>query len=128
VCALLILYGSVTDPGEGVPRTLFGIGTTVYLHGIAYAGFTGAIGYALLSIDRRALLVAAGLATLYGAGIELLQGFLSYRSMEALDVLVNGAASLVGAFLWRALAPWFGLERSSSSNDLSAIPFGDPPD
>lgn len=111
VCAAVILYSSVTAVDDGVPRTLFGIGTTVYLHAIAYAGFTGAIGYALLSDDRRALLVAAGGATLYGIGIELLQGAIPYRTMSLADVFVNAGGATVGAALWRLSASWFGAER-----------------
>ena len=113
-CALVILSASVTEPGDGVPRTLFGIGFTVYLHLVAYAGFTGAIGYALLSADRRALVVAAGLATLYGAGIELLQGTVSYRTMAALDVGINAVGAAVGAVLWRLTAPIFGADRAEA--------------
>jgi hypothetical protein len=111
VCAVVILYGSVTAVDDGVPRTLFGIGTTVYLHVIAYAGFTGAIGYARLSADPRGLLLAAGISTLYGAAIELLQGTLSYRTMSLVDGLINAGGAGLGTVLWRLTAPWFGAER-----------------
>ena len=114
-CAVVILYGSVIEPGDGVPRTLFGIGVTVYLHVVAYAGFTGAIGYAALSADRRTLLVAAAVATVYGAGIELLQGTLPYRTMAASDVLLNATAAVIGAACWWLVAPWFGAERAASA-------------
>ncbi|QLD86884.1 VanZ family protein [Natronomonas halophila] len=110
-CAVVILYASVTAVDDGVPTTLFGIGTTVYLHVIAYAGFTGAIGYARLSADRRVLLLAAGLSTLYGIGIELLQGTIPYRTMTLLDVGINAFGALLGATLWRLTAPVFGAER-----------------
>ena len=111
-CAVVILYGSVTEPGDGVPRMLFGVGVTVYLHVIAYAGFTGAIGYAALSADRRTLLVAAAIATLYGAGIEVLQGAIPYRTMAASDVVLNAVAAAIGAVCWWFVAPWFGAERA----------------
>lgn len=110
-CAVVILYSSVTVVDDGVPRTLFGIGTTVYLHVIAYAGFTGAIGYARLAADRRALLLAAGISTLYGAFIELLQGTLSYRTMSLFDGFINAGGALFGAALWRLTAPVFGANR-----------------
>jgi hypothetical protein len=110
-CAVVILYSSVTVVDDGVPRTLFGIGTTVYLHVIAYAGFAGAVGYARLSADRRVVLLAAGISTLYGAAIELLQGTLSYRTMSLFDAFVNAAGATVGAVLWRLTAPLFGAER-----------------
>lgn len=107
-CAAVVLYGSVTAPGDGDPLRLFGIGIAVYLHLVAYAGLTGAVGYALLAADRRALLLAAGVATLYGLGVELLQGTLPYRSMAATDVLLNAAGAAAGAALWRLVAPVFG--------------------
>lgn len=118
-CALVILYASVTEPGDGVPRTLFGIGFTVYLHVIAYAGFTGAIGYAALSADRRTLLIAAGIATLYGAGIELLQGTIPYRTMALSDVFINAGGAAIGAFLWWLTAPRFGADQRGSRTERS---------
>jgi VanZ family protein len=110
-CALLILYASVIEPGEGVPRTLFGVGVTVYLHVIAYGVLTATIGYAMRSADRRTLLVAVTIATLYGAGIELLQGTIPYRTMAATDVLINAIGAVCGAGLWWAIAPRVGLDR-----------------
>lgn len=110
-CAAVILYASVLNPGKGTPETLFGVGVTVYLHVLAYAGFAGAVGYALLAADRRALLVAAGVSVLYGAGVELVQSFLSYRTMSAFDALVNAGGATIGAALWWLVAPWFGAER-----------------
>jgi VanZ family protein len=110
--ALVVLVASVSEPGDGVPRTLFGIGFTVYLHLLAYAGLAAAFGYASLSADRRALVVAAGLATLYGAAIELLQGEIPYRTMAAADVLINAVGAAIGAALWWLVAPWFGATRS----------------
>ncbi|MFW5963650.1 MAG: VanZ family protein [Natronomonas sp.] len=110
-CAVVILYASVLNPGEGTPETLFGVGVTVYLHVVAYAGFAGAVGYALLAADRRALFLAATASVLYGAGVEVVQGFLAYRTMSAFDALVNAGGATVGAALWWLVAPWFGAER-----------------
>jgi hypothetical protein len=110
-CAIVILYGSIIEPGDGVPPTLFGIEFTVYLHVIAYAGFTSAIGYAVLSADRRTLLVAAAIAALYGVGVELVQGTLPYRTMSALDMLINAGGATAGAACWWLVAPQFGGNR-----------------
>jgi VanZ family protein len=116
-CAIVILAASVADPsGSGVPRTLFGIGITVYLHFIAYAGLAGAIGHAVLSADRRALLLAVIIATLYGAGIELLQGTLSHRTMAAGDGAINAVGAALGAACWWLIAPLFGAPRGSLSS------------
>lgn len=111
VCAVVILSASVLNPGDGAPVTLFGIGITVYLHAIAYGGLAGAVGYALLAADGRALLIAAAVSALYGAGIELLQGVLAYRTMSAFDVVVNTGGAAAGAMLWWLIAPWFSAER-----------------
>ena len=110
-CALAILLASVAEPSEGVPRTLFGIGFTVYLHLLAYAGLAVVIGYAIASIDRRTLVVAAALATLYGAAIELLQGPIPYRTTATADGVINAIGAVVGAALWRGLAPLLGVDR-----------------
>jgi hypothetical protein len=114
--ALAILVASVTEPGDAVPRTLFGVGFTVYLHLLAYAALAGAIGYALLSADRRALIVAATLATLYGAVIELFQGMIPYRTMAAADGVINAVGAVLGAALWRVLVPLFGIDRGQRSD------------
>ena len=112
-CAIVILAASVADPsGTGAPRALFGIGVTVYLHFVAYAGLAGAIGHAVLSADRRALLLAAIIATLYGAGIELLQGMLSHRTMSAGDAAINAVGAALGAACWWLIAPLFGAPRA----------------
>jgi VanZ family protein len=110
-CAAVILGVSVLDPGGGPPRTLFGIGLTVYLHVIAYAGLAGAVGYALLAADRRALLVAVVASASYGAGVEVIQGFLAYRTMSVVDAAVNTGGATVGAALWWYVTPRFGAER-----------------
>lgn len=110
-CAIFVLYASLTDPGDAGPSTLFGVETTVYLHLVAYAALAGAVGYALLAADGRALLVAATVAAAYGAGVELLQGLVAYRTASAFDALVNGAGAVLGALLWRAVAPLFGVDQ-----------------
>lgn len=103
-CAAAILAASVADPGDGVPRTVFGVGTTVYLHVAAYAGLAAALGYAAGSADRRTLAVAATVATLYGGGIEILQGPIPYRTMSSADTAINAVGAALGSGAWRLLA------------------------
>lgn len=83
----------------------------MHLHAAAYAGLAGGVGYAMLAADARTLLVAAAVATLYGAGVKLLQGLVAYRTASAPDPLVNGIGAGAGALLWRAVAPRFVVER-----------------
>lgn len=111
-CAVVILYASLVDPGDGDPSTLFGVPLTVYLHLLAYAGLTAALAHAMLAVDGRALLVAVALATAYGGAIEVLQGLVPRRTMEGTDALANAIGATAGALLWNRLAPWFGARPS----------------
>lgn len=109
---VVVLFTSVVDPSTaGPPRTLLGVDLAVFLHLVAYGGLAAAVGYALRSADRRALAVAVVVSALYGAGVELVQGTLSYRTMSAFDAVVNAGGAALGAGLWRLAAPWFGTER-----------------
>jgi len=116
-CAVAILYASVVDPtggapGEGVSRTLPGAGGTAHLHLLAYAALAALVAHARLAADRRTLAVAVAFATLFGAGIELLQGALPYRTMAASDVVLNAVGAAAGAAGWRVLAASFGVART----------------
>lgn len=115
--AACILVASVVDPGGSVPRTLFGVGITVPFHLIGYAALSGTLGYALAAADRRTLVLAVVLATLYGAGIELLQGMIPARTMAVGDVLLNFAGAILGSSVWWGVAPWFGVERGNPDSD-----------
>ncbi|MCY4732619.1 VanZ family protein [Natronomonas gomsonensis] len=106
--AAAILVASVVDPGDGVPRTVLGIGTTVYLHVVGYAALAAALGYAARSADWRPLLAAAAVAALYGAGIEALQGPIPYRTMSAADAMTNAVGAALGTGAWRLLARRLG--------------------
>lgn len=119
-CAAAILYASVLDPtagvpGDGVPGVPTGAGGTAHVHVLAYAVLTALLAHARLAADRRMLLVAAVLATLYGAGIELLQGRLPYRTMAVSDVVLNAIGAAVGAAGWWVLAPLFGATRAADA-------------
>ena len=104
--ALLVLVASVVEPGGGPAG-----GTTLHLHAGAYAGLAFAVGYALLAADGRTLLAAVAVATLFGVVVESIQGTLSYRTMSALDAVVNCVGAVAGTLLWRGFAPLFGVER-----------------
>jgi VanZ family protein len=118
--ALVVLYASAVEPTGGPPSALLAVATTVHLHFLAYAVLAALAGYALLAADRRALVAAAGAAALYGAGVELLQGRLPYRTMSGFDAAVNAAGAVVGGLLWRAVARRFAAPtttRLSGSTD-----------
>jgi len=111
-CAAVILVASVVDTGGGPPRTLFGVGLAGYLHLAGYAGLAGAVGFALRRADHRGLLLAVGAAVCYGLAVEVVQAPLPYRTASILDALVNAAGAVVGASLWRAVAPGSALDRT----------------
>ncbi|WP_299236532.1 VanZ family protein [Natronomonas sp.] len=115
LCAIAVLYASVIPVSEGVPRTAFGVETTILVHVAAYGLLCGLFGFALLAADRRALAAAIALAALYGACIELLQGLIAHRTAEAADALSNAGGAVVGAVLWRVLAPSFGVGRTDDT-------------
>ena len=115
LCAIAVLCASVIPVSEGVPRTAVGVETTLLSHVAAYGLLCGLLGFARLATDRRALAAAIALTALYGACIEVLQGFISYRTMDAADALVNAGGAAVGAALWRVLAPSFGVGRTDDT-------------
>lgn len=116
-CAAAVLYGSLTDPGDGAPATLLGLETTIYLHLLAYAALAASVGYARLATDRGTLLAALAVATLFGAGVEGLQGLVHYRTASALDAVVNAAGAAVGTAAWLGVGSWFGAEGRTADRD-----------
>lgn len=107
-CAVVVLSTSLADPGDGATSTLLGLPLTTYLHLVGYAGFSVTLCYAMLAADGRALFVAAGIATVYGGIVELLQGTVPYRTMEVQDGLINAIGACAGAVIWHRVAPWHG--------------------
>jgi hypothetical protein len=106
-CAAAILAASIVAPGDGVPRTV-GIETTVYFHLVGYAGLAAALGHAARSADRRTLLLVAAVVTLYGGGIEAVQGPIPYRTMSGADAATNAVGAALGTGAWRLLGRRFG--------------------
>lgn len=98
-----VLCASVVDPGAGtVPAT--GFDTTTPFHVLGYGGLSLLVGWSLGEVDRRRLLAVTLLVTLYGAGIELLQGPLPYRTMAGFDAVTNAVSAAAGAVLWAWLS------------------------
>lgn len=73
-------------------------------HALVYAVLALLLAWAL-GTDRRALLVALGLAVLYGLSDEFHQAFVPGRHPDPLDLMCDAAGA--GA----ALAAWAGLHR-----------------
>lgn len=104
VYALGLLLASVIDPAQ-LPGSTGAGGSTAPLHLLGYAVFALVLGYATGRADPWTLLLAAVVATAYGAGIELLQATLPHRTFATTDAVLNAVGATAGAALWRVVAP-----------------------
>ena len=78
-----------------------------WLHFVAYAGLGGALAYALSGVDQSRAARAAtvfALAVGFGAGVELVQGTLPYRTMALGDAVANGLGASL-SLAWYLLEP-----------------------
>ena len=94
--ALIFALSSQPDPSPELTRAL----SDKVLHALAY-GTLAALLYPALRTSglagRRAALLAAGLAALYGASDEWHQSFVPGRSSEVLDWVADVAGAAAGA-------------------------------
>jgi hypothetical protein len=104
-----IVAGSVVRP-TGVRRLVPGpfglLPSSVWLHGLAYAGLAVVLAYALQTTPRpdwQVLLGVFVVATAVGIGVELLQLTLSYRTFDVTDALVNAAGAALAVTGWKIL-------------------------
>ncbi|MCA1858398.1 VanZ family protein [Massilia oculi] len=103
----LLLYAGIIVAGS-IPGARAEVGQFapgVVLHGLAYAVLTvlwffGSTGSAAARAAKAVLAVA-----LMGAGDELVQSFLPYRSGDIRDWMIDVSAALVSATLLGLLAP-----------------------
>ncbi|GAB6860436.1 hypothetical protein JCM17092_05250 [Haloplanus litoreus] len=96
VVAVSLLVASVLNPrwlGAAGPGTVAGI--TVWLHLLGYA-VLGATVVPFFGSGWRGMAVAVAVATAYGAGIELLQFGLAYRTASLADFATNGLGAVLG--------------------------------
>ena len=100
------------DPiGNIGPLGLFGVDKWVHVGSYALIAFLGC--YVALTRSVRLLLVIALAATAFGAGLELLQGPIPWRTMEFADVLANALGAFLAVGLWWVL--WRLLPTASST-------------
>jgi VanZ family protein len=94
--ALAILVASAANPrwlGTAGAQSLPALAPA--LHFVAYA-VLAAVVVPLVGIDLRGVAAAVLLATAYGAGMELLQAGLAYRTASVADLAVNGVGAVLG--------------------------------
>ncbi|KTG26707.1 VanZ family protein [Haloferax profundi] len=101
--ALAVLVASVipTPPGGLTPNGPLGlVGLDKWVHGVGYA----VLGFGLAHASRARRATAIGhvvvVAGAYGAGIELVQALLPYRSFSIADMGANVLGAVVGGLLW----------------------------
>lgn len=119
-----ILYFSVVPmPGGDAFRTgPFGIlPFSKWMHLLAYGGLAMALAYALHESPRpdwQILSVVFLIAVGYGAGVELVQATVPYRSYSRLDMVVNAVGAAVAVGLWRALVRYVRFYRVRTLEEL----------
>jgi len=104
-----ILVSSVVRPPAAARAALGPFGVlplSTWLHGVGYAGLALVLAYALQTSPRpdwQILCAVFAFATAYGAGIELLQSTIAYRSFDTADILANAVAAALAVTGWKLL-------------------------
>ncbi|MFC7204596.1 VanZ family protein [Haloferax namakaokahaiae] len=106
--ALAVFVASVVNPpGGGQEMATTGpfglVGVDKWLHAIGYTVLSVGLASALDARTRRLLLASAAGAVIYGAGIEVVQGFLPYRSLSIADFGANALGAALGVAIWVAV-------------------------
>lgn len=100
VASAILLVSVIPIPGS-VPDESGGLPMSVLFHFLGYAMLAALLGFTRLVGESHARANAEGFigASGYGALIECLQYPIPYRSFSILDMLVNGAGAILGAFV-----------------------------
>lgn len=103
----LLVFSVVRPSATGPIPGPFGlVPQSTWLHAVGYAGLAVVIAYALQTSPRpdwQVLCAVFAFATAYGAGIELLQSTIAYRTFDTADILVNAAGAAVAVAGWKLL-------------------------
>ncbi|POG53836.1 VanZ family protein [Haloferax marisrubri] len=103
--ALVVLAASVvpTPPGSLAPMGPLGlVGLDKWVHAVGYAGLGFAFASAVRAEGRREVVAAVVTAGAFGAGIEVVQAVLPYRSFGVADAGANLAGAVLGGVVWVA--------------------------
>lgn len=103
------MWASLTPMPEGLPE-IWEIDKVYHLG--AYAIMGGLWVRAMRGEERiiraRTVLVAGGIAFLFGAAVEILQLFVPERSSDIIDGMVNGAGGIIGAIVFNRFLSFMG--------------------
>ncbi|ELZ93125.1 VanZ family protein [Haloferax sulfurifontis] len=105
--AFVVLVVSVvpTPPGSLTPMGPFGlVGLDKWVHAVGYAGLGFAVASAIRARGREEVAAAVVAAGAFGAGIELVQATLPYRSFGVADAGANLVGAALGGIVWVVVA------------------------
>lgn len=88
------------------------VGFDKWVHFGSYAGIMFLFAWAFHAKSMGLLLAIAFATFLLGAGVELIQSTIPYRTMNAADVVANGAGVVFALGVWEVIRPRLPLESS----------------
>lgn len=108
VVVATFLFVTSVIPIPGATGSKGGDGATGFaifalLHIVGYATLTLVMAYAVVDVDgpSRLILPTIGfIAVLFGAGIEVVQGQLDYRTFSVLDIWLNAFGVVIALGIW----------------------------
>lgn len=101
--AFVVFVASVAPapPGTLAPTGPFGVvALDKWIHASGYAGLGFVVAYATQARQVRDIGRAVVVAAAFGAGIELVQAALPYRTFSLLDMGANAFGAVVGGVVW----------------------------
>ncbi|CQR51026.1 MULTISPECIES: VanZ family protein [Haloferax] len=104
--AFVVLVASVvpTPPGSLTPMGPLGlVGLDKWVHAAGYAGLGFGFAAATRARGREEVAAAVVAAGAFGAGIEVVQAVLPYRSFGVADAGANLVGAVLGGVVWVAL-------------------------
>lgn len=104
--ALAVVVASMVQaPADPIaklgPLGLFGVDKWVHVGSYALLAFLGA--FVTLTRSVVVLLAIALATTVFGAGVELLQWPIPWRTMESADVVANALGAFVAVGIWHVI-------------------------
>lgn len=96
------------------PLGLFGVDKWIHVGSYALLAFLGA--FVVLTRSVAVLVGIALLTTVFGAGVELLQGTIEWRTMEFADVVANALGAVIAVALWRFVWPHLPVRTTATAD------------
>ncbi|MFU1782647.1 VanZ family protein [Haloarcula japonica] len=101
--SLLILVTSLLPipegPSEQIPL-LLGVPLDKWVHAASYGTLTAVLAWGRRAHGWVTVAALAAVAVLYGAGVELLQGFVPSRGTSGADFFANSVGAAMAGLVW----------------------------